>query len=115
MGAAACLALCLTQPATLCNCDNWAKLIQLLLQDIRSKGSQENASRQGASAAVGQGSAEEAQAEAVGSAPKLLLHGCEMPRLLPDHNSVLSRADCCGLLGMLHRPLPVHRGQGQAH
>ena len=23
---------------------------------------------------------------------------------------VLSRADCCGLLGMLHRPLPVHRG-----
>ena len=28
---------------------------------------------------------------------------------------VLSRADCCRLLGMLHRPLPVHWGQGQAH
>merc|ERR1712037_204572 len=82
--AAACLALCPTKPATLRNCDNRDKLIQLSLEDIRSRGSQQNASRQGVAAAVGQGRAEEAQAEAVGPAPKLLLHGREMPRMLPS-------------------------------
>merc|ERR1712066_887403 len=77
----------------LCNSksDNWCKVIQLLLEDIRSRGSQQNAAGEGAVAAVGQGRTEEAQAEAVGPAPKLLLHGCEMPRLLQNHNGFLSR------------------------
>merc|ERR1712037_1078000 len=55
-------------PATLRNCDNWDKLIQLLLEDIRSRGSQQHASRQGVAAAVGQGRAEEAQAAPPSSA-----------------------------------------------
>merc|ERR1712037_1023447 len=105
--AAACLALCPTKPATLRNCDNRDKLIQLLSEDIRSRGSQQNA--------FGQGRAEEAQAEAVGPAPKLLLHGREMPRMLPNHHGVLSRPDRCCLLGLLHRPLPVHRWKSKAH
>merc|ERR1712183_407947 len=103
--------------ATLCNSksDNWWKVIQLLLEDIRSRGSQQNAAGEGAAAAVGQGRTEEAQAEAVGPAPKLLLHGREMPRLLQNHNGFLSRPDCRRLLGMLNRSLPVHWWKGQAH
>merc|ERR1712126_176145 len=62
-----------------------------------------------------QGRAEEAQAEALGPAPKLLLHGCEMPRLLQDHHGVLARADSRCLLGMVHRALPVHWGTGKAN
>merc|ERR1711974_49772 len=102
---------------TLCNSksDNWCKVIQLLLEDIRSRGSQQNATGEGAAAAVGQGRTEEAQAEALGSAPKLLLHGREMPRLLQNHNGFLSRPDCCRLLGVLNRSLPVHWWKGQAH
>merc|ERR1711874_596492 len=75
----------------------------------------QDAACQGVAAAAGQGRAEEAQAEALGSAPKLLLHGCEMPRLLQDHHGVLARSDSRCLLGMFHRALPVHWGQGKAN
>merc|ERR1712113_1256169 len=52
---------------------------------------------------------------ALGSAPELLLHGCEVPRLLQDHHGVFPRADSRCLLGMFHRALPVHWWSGKAN
>lgn len=44
--------------------------------------------RQGFIAPIARWGEEEAQAEALGAAPKLLLHGCEVSRMLQNHNSV---------------------------
>ncbi len=57
----------------------------------------------------------EAQAEAAGAASQQLLHGRQVPRLLQDHHRLQPRADRRPLRRMLHRTLPAHRRQGQAH
>merc|ERR1712004_153154 len=57
------------------------------LEEEGGKKRYQDAACQGVAAAAGQGRAEEAQAEAPGSAPKLLLHGCEVPRMLQDHHA----------------------------
>jgi len=53
-----------------------------------------------------------AQAEAPGTEPQQLLHGCEVPRLLPDHHRVLACVHRCVLRRLLHRAVPAHRRQG---
>merc|ERR1712047_35443 len=85
------------------------------LEEEGGKKRYQDAACQGVAAAAGQGRAEEAQVEALGSAPELLLHGCEVSRLLQDHHGVFPRADSRCLLGMFHRALPVHWGSGKAN
>jgi hypothetical protein len=55
------------------------------------------------------------QAEASRPEPQLLLHGCQMSRLLQDHNSVQPCPDCSVMRWMLDGPLSTDRGQGPTH
>jgi len=55
------------------------------------------------------------QAEASGSAPQLLFHGCQVPRMLQDHNSFQPRSDCRPVRRMLHRSLSTDRWKGEVN
>lgn len=54
-------------------------------------------------------------AEAPGTEPQQLLHGCEVPRLLPDHHRVLACVHRCVLRRLLHRAVPAHGRKGTPH
>lgn len=45
----------------------------------------------------------------------VLLHGCQVPRLLHHYHRLLARPDRRHLPRLHHRPLPAHRWQGQTH
>merc|ERR1712126_456696 len=75
----------------------------------------DHAVSQGAPTSPGSGRTKKAQIKETGPASQLLLHGCKVSWMLPDHHSVLSRPDCGGVLRLLHSTVPVHWGQGQAY
>jgi hypothetical protein len=45
----------------------------------------------------------------------IILHGCQVPRLLHNHHRILPRSNGCHLRRLLDRPLPAHRWQSQTH
>lgn len=71
--------------------------------------------RQGSFAPSPRGREAQTQVEASGSAPQLVLHGCQVPRMLQDHHRLFTRPDGRGLRRLFHRSLSTHRGKGQAH
>lgn len=75
----------------------------------------EHAPREGPPAPVpGRGEAE-AQEEAPGAEPQLLLHGREVPGLLQDHHRLQPRADRRAVRRLLHCALPAHGREGEAY
>merc|ERR1711953_1091786 len=76
---------------------------------------QQNAPRKGSVAPPPRGGTAQVQAEAFGPAPQLLLHGCQVPRMLQDHHSFQPRPDCRPVRRMLHRSLPTDRWKGEVN
>ncbi len=71
--------------------------------------------REGPFAPAPRGGEAEAQAEAAGAAPQLVLHGRQVPGMLQDHHRLQPRPDGRPLRRMLHRALPAHRRTGETH
>merc|ERR1712083_1177754 len=46
---------------------------------------------------------------------QLILHGCQVPRMLQDHNCFQSCTNCCSVRWLLHSPLSAHWWPGKAH
>ncbi|KAI4818274.1 hypothetical protein KUCAC02_011624 [Chaenocephalus aceratus] len=46
---------------------------------------------------------------------QLLLHGCEMSRLLQDHDCVQPRSDSRAVCWLLHSPVSAHWRQSPSH
>merc|ERR1711997_32070 len=58
---------------------------------------------------------EETQVEEACATSQLLLHGCQVPRMLQDHNCFQSCTDCCLMCWLFDCPLSAHWRQGTAH
>merc|ERR1711951_27187 len=57
----------------------------------------------------------EAQEEASWSESQLLLYGCEMSRMLQDHDGVQPRSDSCAVCGLFNSPVSAHWRQSTSH
>jgi len=47
--------------------------------------------------------------------PSIILHGCQMPRLLQYNHRLLARSNSCHLRRLLDSSLPTYRRQSQTH
>merc|ERR1711904_178638 len=75
----------------------------------------QHATRKGLIAPFPRGGEEEAQEEASSPESQLLLHGCQMSRMLQDHDGVQPRSDGRAVCGLLNSPVSAHRRQSTSH
>merc|ERR1712038_406032 len=75
----------------------------------------QNASRERSSAPTPRGGTAQVQAKAACTAPQLVLHGRQVPRLLQDHHRFQSRPDRRLVRRMLHCLVSTHRWKGEAY
>merc|ERR1712141_485758 len=89
-----------------------------LLSTVRSQQqnkNQQDAAVQGLIASLSRGGEEHPQILKTCSLTKLLLHGRQVPRMLQNHYSLLTRTDRCPLRQLLDCPLSADRWPGPTH
>uniref|UniRef100_A0A1A8JJ11 40S ribosomal protein S27 n=1 Tax=Nothobranchius kuhntae TaxID=321403 RepID=A0A1A8JJ11_NOTKU len=75
----------------------------------------QHATRERLVAPISRGGKEEAQEETSRPESQLLLHGCEMSRMLQDHDGVQPRSDSGAVRWLLHSPVSAHWRQSTSH